>query len=319
MQVPAPFQYRRAASVEDAIALLEQHGEDARLIAGGHSLLPMMRLRLASPEVVVDINELNDLKRIFVDADVLRIGAMVRHAEVLASPVVGEHFRLLHDAEHVIADPVVRNRGTVGGSLCQADPAEDLTAALAAVRAVVVLRGPGGERSVPVRELAEGPYQTVLAPAEILTEVQLPIRPGAGSAYTKVHRRAGDWAVASAGAIVWLDGDTITDVGLCLAAVGAPHSVPGSAEEAVRGRSANEETIELAGQRASLDCSPYADQRGPADYKRALAGELTKRALRLAIARCRGQDEPAAPGKPGKPEKMFDSSGRLASPGQGGA
>jgi len=148
----------------------------------------------------------------------------------------------------------------------------------------------------------------------------LPIRPGAGSAYTKVHRRAGDWAVASAGAIVWLDGDTISDVGLCLAAVGAAHSVPATAEDALRGRPANEETIELAGQRASLDCSPYTDQRGPADYKRALAGELTKRALRTAIARCRGEDgadEPAAP--PGKPGKMFDSSGRLAAPGQGGA
>ena len=126
MQVPAPFEYERASSVDEAIALLERHGEDARLIAGGHSLLPLMKLRLASPEVLVDINDLTDLQRIWVEDDQLRIGAMVRHADLLASAVVGEHYRILHDAERVIADPVVRNRGTIGGSLCHADPAEDL-------------------------------------------------------------------------------------------------------------------------------------------------------------------------------------------------
>ena len=130
MQVPAPFEYERASSVDEAIALLERHGEDARLIAGGHSLLPLMKLRLASPEVLVDINDLTDLQRIWVEGDQLRIGAMVRHADLLASAVVGEHYRILHDAERVIADPVVRNRGTIGGSLCHADPAEDLSAAL---------------------------------------------------------------------------------------------------------------------------------------------------------------------------------------------
>ena len=290
MQVPAPFEYQRASSVAEAVAMLEHHGEEARLIAGGHSLLPLMKLRLAAPEVLIDINGVTDLQRISVDGDTLRIGAMVRHAELLASAVVGEHYRMLHDAERVIADPVVRNRGTVGGSLCQADPSEDLSAAFGALRAEVVIVGSAGERVVPVRALVTGPYETVVAPTEILTEIRLPLRAGAGSSYLKVERRAGDWPIASAGAVVWLDGDTIADVGLGLAAVGAAHSVVPAAEDAVRADTADEETIALAGRLAGEECDPRTDQRGPADYKRALAAELTRRALRTAIARCRGQE-----------------------------
>ncbi len=291
MQIPAAFDYARASSVEEAISLLEQHGEDARLIAGGHSLLPMMKLRLAAPSMLIDINDLTDLQRISIDGDVLRIGAMVRHAELLDSAVAGEQFRILHDAERVIADPIVRNRGTVGGSLCHADPAEDLSAVLAALKAELIVRGSDGERSIPVRELQDGPFETVLGPAEIAIEIRIPIRAGAGSAYTKVHRCTGDYAVAAAGAIVWLDGNTISDVGIALAAVGAPHSVGTATEEAIRGRTADDDTIELAGRTASEECSPHTDQRGPADYKRALIGELTKRALRTAIARCRGEEQ----------------------------
>ncbi|HEX6760919.1 MAG TPA: xanthine dehydrogenase family protein subunit M [Propionibacteriaceae bacterium] len=290
MQVPAPFEYERASSVDQAIALLERHGEEARLIAGGHSILPLMKLRFASPEILVDINDLTELQRIWVAGDQLCIGAMVRHADLLASAVVGEHYRILHDAERVIADPVVRNRGTIGGSLCHADPAEDLSAALGAIRADVVIRGSGGERVVPVRELQTGPFETVVGPAEILTEIRLPILAGTGSAYTKVERRAGDYAIAAAGAVVRLAGDTISEVGLGLAAVGAPHLVAPRAEDAVRGRIANDEALDIAAQVAAEECEPFTDQRGPADYKRALAGELVKRALRTAIARCRGQE-----------------------------
>jgi carbon-monoxide dehydrogenase medium subunit len=290
MQVPAPFEYERASSVDDAIALLERHGEEARVIAGGHSILPLMKLRFASPEVLVDINDLTELQRIWVSGDQLRIGAMARHADLLASAVIGEHYRILHDAERVIADPVVRNRGTIGGSLCHADPAEDLSAVLGAIRADVVIKGSTGERVVPVRELQTGPFETVVGPTEILTEIRLPIRAGTGSAYTKVERRAGDYAIAAAGAVVRLDGDVISDVGLGLAAVGAPHLVAPRTEDAVRGRNANDETLDLAAQMAAEECDPTADQRGPADYKRALAGELIKRALRTAIARCRGEE-----------------------------
>jgi carbon-monoxide dehydrogenase medium subunit len=290
MQVPAPFEYERASSVDDAIALLERHGEDARLIAGGHSLLPLMKLRLAAPSVLVDLGAVDELRTISVEANMLRIGALVTHAQLLDSAVVGEHFRMLHDAERVIADPVVRNRGTVGGSLCQADPAEDLSAAFGALRSEVAITGRAGERFVPVRELVTGPYETVVGPAEVLTGIRVPLRPGAGSAYVKVERRAGDWPIASAAAVVWLEGDRVAEVGLGVAAVGAPHSVLPGAEDAVRGRTADEETVELAGRLAAEECAPTTDQRGPADYKRALTGELVRRALRSAIARCRGQE-----------------------------
>ena len=290
MQVPAPFEYERATSVDHAIALLERLGPEARLVAGGHSLLPMMKLRLAQPQALVDINDLTELGAIRVEGGELRIGAMVRHAELLSSAVVGEHFRILHDAERVIADPIVRNRGTIGGSLCQADPSEDLAAALAAVKAVAVVRGSAGERTIPVRQLHLGPYETAVGPAEVLTYVRIPIGAGCGSAYEKVERRVGDWPVAAAGAAVWLDGDVIADVGIGLTAVGAPHFVAAAAEEEIRGRHADDEAVEVAGRVAAGECSPTSDQRGPADYKRHLAGELTRRALRRAIARSRGQE-----------------------------
>ena len=153
-----------------------------------------------------------------------------------------------------------------------------------------MIRGRVGERVVPVRELVTGPYETVVGSAEIVTEIRVPLRPGAGSSYLKVERRAGDWPIASAGAVVWLDGETISEVGLGLAAVGAAHSVLPATEDLVRGRAADEDTIALAGRQASEECAPMTDQRGPADYKRALAGELIQRALRSAIARCRGQE-----------------------------
>src|SRR5262245_4302310 len=187
MQTPPPFEYERATSLEHAVALLERLGDEARLIAGGHSLLPMMKLRLARPEHLIDINDLAEqLGYVRVEGDELAIGAMVRHAELLASPVAGELFPILHDAERVIADPIVRNRGTVGGSIGQADPSEDLSAVFSAVRADVVIHGSAGTRTVPAREFHVGPYETVVGPAEMITEVRVPIRPGGGSAYRKV-------------------------------------------------------------------------------------------------------------------------------------
>jgi aerobic carbon-monoxide dehydrogenase medium subunit len=296
MQVPAPFEYERASSVEQAIALLTRHGPESRLIAGGHSLIPMMKLRLATPETLVDINGVDELTGIRVEAEHLRVGAMVRHAELLDSPVVGELFPILRDAEKMIADPPVRNRGTVGGSLCQADPSEDLSAALTALRAVAVIQGDGGRREVPVREFHRGPYETVVDDAEILVEVRLPIRPGGGSAYDKVKRRVGDWAVASVGAALWLSGDpidregTVAEVGIGLAALGAAHFDAPEAEEFLRGRPATETTFVEAGRIVAEHCRPPTDQRGPADYKRHLACELTVRALTRAAARARGQE-----------------------------
>jgi carbon-monoxide dehydrogenase medium subunit len=289
MQTPAPVDYARATSVEDAIRLLEEKGEDARLIAGGHSLLPMMKLRLAQPECVIDINDLRDLDYVRVEGTELAIGALTRHATLLASAVVGEHYAIFHDAERLIADPIVRNRGTIGGSLCQADPAEDLSAVASALKTTMVVRSSSGTRAVPAVEFHTGPFETAVGPAEILTEVRVPIRPGAGSAYEKVERRAGDWGAAASGTYVVMAGATVAEAGVGLSAVNAPHFTAPAAEEFLVGKEPTEETLAEAGRLAAEAANPQPDQRGPADYKRHLAAELTVRALRRSVARAQGR------------------------------
>jgi aerobic carbon-monoxide dehydrogenase medium subunit len=288
VQVPAQVEYEKATSVEHALALLARYGPAARILAGGHSLIPMMKLRLAQPEVLIDINGITDLCYVNLTGNALRIGTLARHAQLLDSPAVGEHFAILQDAERVIADPIVRNWGTVGGSLCQADPSEDLSAAFAAMKGTMVIRGPDGTREVSAREFHTGPYETVIGPAELLTEIRLPIRRGGGSGYRKVSRRAGDWPVGAAGAAVWLADDVIAEVGIGLAAVGATHFVAAEAEDYLRGRPASPQALARAGEIAAEHCRPVTDQRGPADYKRHLARELTTRVLQSAVARARG-------------------------------
>jgi aerobic carbon-monoxide dehydrogenase medium subunit len=288
VQVPAYVEYEKATSVEHALALLAKFGPEARILAGGHSLIPMMKLRLVQPETLIDINGLSELSYISVTDGELRIGALTRHAQLLDSAAAGEHFAILHDAERVIADPVVRNWGTVGGSLCQADPSEDLSATFAALKASMIIRGPDGVRTVSAREFHTGPYETVVAPGELLTEIRIAIRPGGGSAYEKVGRRVGDWPVAAAAVAIWLDGETIGEAGLGLTAVGARHFAAAEAEEFLRGAPATEASLAGAGQIAAEHCNPSSDQRGPADYKRHLAGELTTRGLRRALRRARG-------------------------------
>jgi carbon-monoxide dehydrogenase medium subunit len=290
VQVPAPVEYERATSIEDALALLERHGPEARLVAGGHSLIPMMKLRLARPSTLIDINDLADLSYIRVEDNELRIGAMARHRDVLDSALAAEHFSILRDAERVIADPIVRNRGTVGGSICQADPSEDLSAVFAALSAQAVIRSSAGTRVVSMDEFHVGAYSTAVGPAEILLEVRIPIRPGSGSAYEKVERRAGDWAVAAAGALLRIEGDRVEEVGIGLAAVGAEHFRAAAAEEFLRGSGADEASFTEAARLAGQGCDPVADQRGPVDFKRHLAEVLTLRALRRAAARARGQE-----------------------------
>src|ERR1700747_3012534 len=193
MQVPAQVEYEKATSVAHALALLTRYGPEARILAGGHSLIPMMKLRLAQPETLIDINGLAELSYIRVADGELQIGALTRHAELLDSALAGEHFAILHDAQRGIADPVVRNWGTIGGSLCQADPSEDLSAAFAALKGSMIIHGPDGSREVSARAFPPGPYQTVVGPDEMLTEIRLPIRLDGGSAYMKVARRIGDW------------------------------------------------------------------------------------------------------------------------------
>jgi carbon-monoxide dehydrogenase medium subunit len=288
LQIPAQVEYERATSVAHALTLLSRYAPDARILAGGHSLIPMMKLRLAQPEVLVDISRISGLRYIEQSGTQLRIGALASHADLLNSRAAGDHFAILHDAERVIADPVVREWGTIGGSLCQADPSEDLSAAFAALKGSIIIHGPEGSREVSARAFYAGPYETVVGPAEMLTEVRLPIRPHSGSAYLKVMRRAGDWPIGAAGVAVWLADGVIADAGIGLTAVGAAHFVAAEAEEFLRGRAPSEEAFAQAGEIAAEHCRPVSDQRGPAEYKRHLVRELSVRALRIAVGRAQG-------------------------------
>ncbi len=291
MQIPAPFDYARATGVDDAIDLLERHGPESRVVAGGHSLLPMMKLRLARPEWLIDINNLYELDFITVANDEVRVGALTRHAALLDSSEIARLLPIITDAEHVIADPVVRNRGTIGGSLCQADPAEDLSTVCDVLGAIAVVRGPAGERTLTMDEFHVGPYETGLARNELLCELRFPIRYRTSSAYEKVERRVGDWAVVAAGAAVTLAADgTIADAAVGLTAVNLDGPVPG-VSELVAGRPPGEDLFAAVGAFAADACAPVADQRGPVDYKRHLADELSRRAMRRASARAAGSQE----------------------------
>jgi carbon-monoxide dehydrogenase medium subunit len=290
VQVPAPFEYERATSVDHALELLERLGPEARLLAGGHSLLPMMKLRLAAPEFLIDIDPLaEELGYIREEPAEVRIGAMTRHREILASPLLARRLTMFTDAERLIADPLVRNRGTLGGALCQADPAEDLSSVIAALHGKAVIRGRSGEREVSMRDFHVGPYETVVGDGEMLVEVRVPLHDGAGSAYEKVKRRAGDWAVAAAGAALWMSGGTIEGAGIGLTAVGGGVTSP-RAEETLIGQTPSAELFNRAAGMAAEDCDPVADQRGSVEYKRHLAAELTRRALRRAAARALGEE-----------------------------
>ena len=290
MQTPASFEYERATTVEGAIASLQRLGSEARVIAGGHSLLPMMKLRLANPAHLIDINDLTELSYIREEGDEIAIGALTRHVDLLKSELLFTHAPVFRDAEQVIADPVVRNRGTIGGSLCQADAAEDLSAVCTALKAKAVIRSTAGQRVVAMDEFHVGPYMTAVGDGDLLTEVRIPLRRRGGSAHEKLERRAGDWAIAAASAAVWLEGSRIADAGIGLSAVGLTTIHLSRAEDLLRGETPSEELWAKAGEIASADCAPSADGRGPIDYKRHLAGVLTVRALRRATARAIHQE-----------------------------
>jgi carbon-monoxide dehydrogenase medium subunit len=290
VQTPGPIEYERATSVQNAIELLERYGPETRILAGGHSLLPMMKLRLANPERLIDINELDELSHIREADGEIRIGAMTRHRELLESDLLARHFPIFVDAETVIADPPVRNRGTIGGSLAQADAAEDLSAVCTALKATVVIAGSAGERVVSMEDFHIGPYMTAIQDAEMLTEIRLPLRSRGGSAHEKVERRAGDWAIVGVSAALWMDGGRIADAGVALSAAGPTTVHATRSEELLRGEDPSEELFVQAGELASEDCSPIADGRGPVDYKRHLAGALTKRALTRAAERASSQE-----------------------------
>ena len=284
LQVPAPFAYERATSVDHALALLEELGPEARPLAGGHSLLPMMKLRLAQPDYLIDIDPLADeLGYIIPDGAELRIGAMTRHRHLLESPLLAD--TIFTDAERVIADPVVRNRGTIGGALCQADPSEDLSAVCAAVGARLVIRSRAGERVLDMHAFSLGPYETAVGPAELLTEIRVPRR--SGSAYAKVDRRVGDWAIAAVGAALDVRDGVIGYAGLALTAVGGGLTV----EHDLVGSEPTPEAFKAAAQVAAQQCDPVTDQRGSKEYKRHIVGVLTERVLTRAAERAQPQRE----------------------------
>jgi carbon-monoxide dehydrogenase medium subunit len=250
----------------------------------------MMKLRLAAPAHLIDIDPLAaELGYIREDGDHIRIGAMTRHRDILESDLLARRLTIFTDAERLIADPLVRNRGTIGGALCQADPAEDLSSVAAALHGRAVIRGLSGEREVPMREFHVGPYETVVGDGEMLVEVRIPVHPSTGSAYEKVKRRAGDWAVAAAGAALWMDGGSIAGAGIGLTAVGGGVTSE-RAEVTLIGRPPSDELFDRVAAIAAEDCDPVADQRGSVEYKRHLAAELTRRALRRAAVRALGEE-----------------------------
>jgi carbon-monoxide dehydrogenase medium subunit len=285
MQVPAQFEYEVAGSVDEAISLLQRYGPESRLLAGGHSLIPMMKLRLAFPEVLIDIHELdNELRYVREEDGTLRVGALARHRDLLESPIVQARYTLLADAEKFIADPLVRNMGTVGGSFAHADPSEDLPAAFVALGAEVVARGPRGERTIAIEDLTVGPFETALEPDEILTEARVPRAPQ-GSSYFKVERRAGDYASAALGAALWMSGDEIEEARIGMCSVGSTTLRAGGAEEVLKGQHPDGELYRRAAERAAEECDPPDDARGTPDYKRDLVRVLVVRALEQAVDR----------------------------------
>jgi aerobic carbon-monoxide dehydrogenase medium subunit len=297
LQVPAQFDYEVATSVEEAIEFLQRHGPEARLLAGGHSLIPMMKLRLAFPEVLIDIHELDgELRFVREDDGTLVVGALARHKDLLESPVVRERYTLLADAEKFIADPLVRNMGTVGGSFAHADPSEDLPAAFVALGAEVVVRGPNGEKTIAIEDLATGPFETAIEPDEILTEARVPRAPH-GSSYFKVERRAGDYASAALGVALWMNEKGIEDARIGMCGVGSTTLRAREAEEVLRGQKPDEELYKRAAERAAQECDPPDDARGTPEYKRDLVRVLVVRAMEQAVSRARGTEDRTADGR----------------------
>ena len=273
--IPASFEYVRPATIDDALALLAEHGDDAKLIAGGHSLLPLMKLRLATPEVLIDITRIADLAYVRLDGDELRIGGLTRHHDVEHSPVVREHWGLMAHVAGVVGDPQVRHRGTLGGSLAHGDPASDLPAAVLALGGSVVLRGPAGDRVVAAADFFTGFLETALAPDELLVEVRVPASSGAGWSYQKFNKRAQDWAIVGAAAVCGPD-----RTGVALVNMG---STPMRAT-AVEGALAAGASVAEAAARADEGTSPPADINASEDYRRHLARVLVRRALAEAGA-----------------------------------
>ena len=288
--IPSAFDYHAPGTLDEAVALLERLGDEAKVLSGGQSLLPLLKLRLGDAGHLVDIGRIPGLTGIREADGYLRIGGATREADLERSDLVREKYPILLDTAAVIADPLVRNRATVGGNLAHGDPANDHPATMLALGAEVVARGPGGERTIPVTQFFTGLFATALAPAEILTEIRIPIPPPrSGGAYVKLERKVGDFATAAAAAQVTLGGSgEIARVGIGLTNAGPTPIKATAAEEHLRGRQPDAEAIAEAARLASEATSPSADRRGSSEYKRDMARVLTGRAVTRAVQRAGG-------------------------------
>lgn len=284
--IPQTFEYHAPRSLPEAISLLQQYGDAAKVLAGGHSLLPMMKIRFAQPEHLVDIGALAELKGIREVGKELHIGAMTTENELIWSPLVQKKCPLLVEGARQIADPQVRYKGTIGGDISHGDPANDQPALMLALDASFVLRGTGGERVVAAEKFFLGTYSTELKPDEVLTTVRIPTpAAGTGWCYAKLKRKTGDFATAAAAVLLSMAGDTVKNVSIALTNVGPTALKASAAEDVLRGKKLDERAIAEAARLAMSICEPVADQRGDVEYKTAMAGEMTRRALQTARSR----------------------------------
>lgn len=287
--IPGQFDYHSPATLDDALALLGEHGDNAKILAGGQSLIPAMRFRLAMPEVLIDINNLQGLDYIREENGHLVIGAMTRESSLEESALVQSKYQLLADTAHVIADPLVRNMATIGGNLAHADPANDHPATMLAYNAEVVALGPGGTRVIPIDDFFTGLFENALADDEILTQIRIPTPgPNSGGAYLKIERKVGDYAISAVAVQLTMNGDTCTAARIGLTNVSPVPMRSTGAEQALIGQTVTAEVLEAAGQAAAAECDPSADLRGSVEYKRDLTRVLVKRAVRQAIERAKG-------------------------------
>ena len=286
--IPPLFAYSAPRSLPEALKMLAQHGEDAKIFAGGHSLLPMMKLRFAEPGHLIDINRIPELKGIREEGGVIKIGAMTTEAELVESVLLQKKLPLLPEAARLIGDPQVRNRGTLGGDIAHGDPGNDHPAIAIALDASFILAGPKGTRSVAAANFFHGIYLTELRADEILTEIHIkPFSAKTGSAYCKLKRKTGDWATAAAAVVLEMSGGVVSSARIALTNVAPTALDAKAAAAALVGKKLSEATIKAAADAVMAICDPAEDLRGDIAYKTAMAGEMTKRAIRLATSRCK--------------------------------
>lgn len=289
--IPGSFDYRVANSIPEAVALLEQHGDDAKILAGGQSLIPLLRFRLASPAVLIDINRIADLEYIQETDGTLHIGALTREAELNHSSLIRTRYPILLDTASMVADPVVRNWATVGGNIAHADPANDHPATMLALGARIVATGPSGQRIIPIEEFfTDTTFETSLQSNEVLTEIRIPApTERSGGAYCKLERKVGDYAIAGVATYITLDEQgNVTYAGIGLTNVGPVPIKARDAEQSLLGKPLDDASIQRAADLASAAAQPASDSRGPAEYKRAMVHTLTVRSLRRSLARATG-------------------------------